>query len=197
MNILRIDSSPLKEGSVSRELLDRLQQHLESQGNHVTGSRDLYYDNLVTLGTKDRYTGYFTPADQQTNDQEQAVAGSNELVKEFATADAYIIAAPMYNFSVTAGLKTYIDLIARAGISFHYTAQGPEGLLKNKKAYIIVSTGGTPLGSSYDFVTPYLKTILGFLGITDITFIPADLGLERKEENIKNATATIQQIETV
>jgi FMN-dependent NADH-azoreductase len=103
----------------------------------------------------------------------------------------------MYNFSVTAGLKTYIDLIARVGISFHYTAQGPEGLLKNKKAYIIVSTGGTPLGSVYDFVTPYLKTIFSFLGITDITFIPADLGLERKEVNIKNAIATIQQIETV
>jgi FMN-dependent NADH-azoreductase len=91
MNILRIDSSPLKEGSVSRELLDSLQQHLESQGHRVTGSRDLYYDNLVTLGTKDRYTAYFTPVDQQTNDQKLAIAGSDELVQEFAAADAYII----------------------------------------------------------------------------------------------------------
>lgn len=194
MNILRIDSSPLKEESVSRSILDVLQNNLESKGHEITSKRDLYYDDNVTLGSKDRYMGYFTPADQQSDAQKEAVAGSNELALEFAAADAYIIAAPMYNFSVTAGLKTYIDLISRAGISFNYLPEGPVGLLKDKKAYVVVSTGGTPVGSEVDFVTPYLRTFLGFLGITDVTFIAADLANVDKEESIVKAT---QQIEAL
>lgn len=194
MNILRIDSSPLKEASVSRGLLDVLQNKLESQGHEITSKRDLYYDNKVTLGSQDRYMGYFTPVDQQSEAQKAAVAGSNELALEFAAADAYIIAAPMYNFGVTAGLKTYIDLISRAGISFNYLPEGPVGLLKDKKAYVVVSTGGTPVGSEVDFVTPYLRTFLGFLGITDVTFIAADLANVNREESIAKAT---QQIEAL
>ena len=194
MNILRIDSSPLKEASVSRGLLDVLQNKLESQGHEITSKRDLYYDDKVTLGSQDRYMGYFTPADQQSDAQKAAVAGSNELALEFAAADAYIIAAPMYNFGVTAGLKTYIDLISRAGISFNYLPEGPVGLLKDKKAYVVVSTGGTPVGSEVDFVTPYLRTFLGFLGITDVTFIAADLSNVNREESIAKAT---QQIEAL
>ena len=194
MNILRIDSSPLKEASVSRGLLNLLQNKLESQGHEINSKRDLYYDNKVTLGSQDRYTGYFTPADQQSDAQKAAVAGSNELALEFAAADAYIIAAPMYNFGVTAGLKTYIDLISRAGISFNYLPEGPVGLLKDKKAYVVVSTGGTPVGSEVDFVTPYLRTFLGFLGITDVTFIAADLANVNREESIAKAT---QQIEAL
>ncbi|MEO9952208.1 NAD(P)H-dependent oxidoreductase [Nonlabens sp.] len=194
MNILRIDSSPLNEASVSRGLLDVLQNKLESQGHAITSKRDLYYDDKVTLGNEDRYMGYFTPVDQQSDAQKAAVAGSNELALEFAAADAYIIAAPMYNFGVTAGLKTYIDLISRAGISFNYLPEGPVGLLKDKKAYVVVSTGGTPVGSEVDFVTPYLRTFLGFVGITDVTFIAADLANVNREESIAKAT---QQIEAL
>jgi len=194
MNILRIDSSPLKEASVSRGLLDVLQNKLESQGHEITSKRDIYYDDKVTLGSQDRYMGYFTPADQQSEAQKAAIAGSNELALEFAAADAYIIAAPMYNFGVTAGLKTYIDLISRAGISFNYLPEGPVGLLKDKKAYVVVSTGGTPVGSEVDFVTPYLRIFLGFLGITDVTFIAADLANVNREESIAKAT---QQIEAL
>lgn len=191
MNFLRIDSSPLHKGSVSRDLLDLLQRKLESEGHHLSGHRDLYYDDEVSLGNEDRYTGYFTPANQQSEQQKMAVAGSNELAQEFAAADAYIIGAPMYNFSVTAALKTYIDLISRAGISFNYLPEGPVGLLKNKKAYVVVSTGGTPVESDVDFVTPYLKTFLSFLGITDVTIIAADLANVHREESVAKAKEAI------
>ena len=194
MNILRIDSSPRRDGSVSRQLADVLQQKLEASGNKITSHRDLYYDELITLGNEDRYNGYFTPPEMQTDAQIAAVAGSNELAVEFANADAYIIAAPMYNFSVTAALKTYIDLISRAGISFTYLPEGPVGLLKNKKAYVVIATGGTPVGSEVDFVTPYLKTFLGFLGITDVTFIAADLVNVNLEEGIAKANDAISKI---
>ncbi|WP_339847943.1 NAD(P)H-dependent oxidoreductase [uncultured Dokdonia sp.] len=194
MNILRIDSSPRGKNSVSRELADVLQQKLEAQGNTITAQRDLYYEELVTLGNEDRVNACFTPPKAQTDVQKDAVAGSNELAIEFANADAYIIAAPMYNFGVTAGLKTYIDLISRAGISFNYLPEGPIGLLKNKKAYVVVTTGGTPVGSEVDFVTPYLKTFLGFLGITDVTFIVADLVNVNLEEGIAKAKDVISKI---
>jgi FMN-dependent NADH-azoreductase len=194
MNILRIDSSPRRMSSVSRELADVLQQKLEAQGNTIIAQRDLYYEELVTLGNEDRVNGFFTPPEAQTDVQKDAVAGSNELAIEFANADAYIIAAPMYNFGVTAGLKTYIDLISRAGISFNYLPEGPIGLLKNKKAYVVVTTGGTPVGSEVDFVTPYLKTFLGFLGITDVTFIVADLVNVNLEEGIAKAKDVISKI---
>ncbi|WP_405226585.1 FMN-dependent NADH-azoreductase [Dokdonia sp. Asnod1-B02] len=194
MNILRIDSSPRGASSVSRELADVLQQKLEAQGNTITAQRDLYYEALVTLGNEDRVNAYFTPPEAQTDVQKDAVAGSNELAIEFANADAYIIAAPMYNFGVTAGLKTYIDLISRAGISFNYLPEGPIGLLKNKKAYVVVTTGGTPVGSEVDFVTPYLKTFLGFLGITDVIFIVADLVNVNLEEGIAKAKDVISKI---
>lgn len=194
MNILRIDSSPRSDNSVSRQLADVLQQKLEVNGGVVTSYRDLYTDPLVTLGNEDRYTAYFTPAEAQSEAQKKAIVGSNKLAIEFAQADAYIIAAPMYNFSITAALKTYIDLISRAGISFNYLPEGPKGLLKNKKAYIIISTGGTPVGSKVDFVTPYLKTFLEFIGITDITFITADLANVQLEETLAKAQEAISAL---
>ncbi|PRP68385.1 FMN-dependent NADH-azoreductase [Nonlabens agnitus] len=194
MNILRIDSSPMKEASISRELNDVLQKKLESQGHLITGTRDLYYDELVSLGDKERYSAFFTPSENLTDVQRTEIEGSNELAIEFAAADAYIIGVPMYNFTVTAALKTYIDLISRAGISFNYTPEGPVGLLKNKKVYAIISTGGTPVGSEVDFVSPYLKTLFGFLGITDVTFIAADLTSQSREASIEKATKAIDAL---
>ncbi len=187
MKLLRIDSSPLKEISTSRTIADALEQQLVSQGYTLMNHRDLFYDDSITLGDQDRFTGYFTPVDQQTTAQKKAVAPSNELAAEFAAADAYIIAAPMYNFGVTAPLKAYVDLISRNGISFNYTESGPVGLLKNKKAFVIVSTGGTPVGSEVDLVSRYLKTFLGFVGIVDVQIIAADLTHTQKEEAINRA----------
>ena len=193
--LLRIDSSPRKSESISRQLADVLQQKLETEGNYVTSSRDVYYDNLVALGNEDSITAYFTPADQRTSTQKEAVKASDILSHEFASADAYLFAVPMYNFGVTAGLKAYIDLIARAGTSFRYTENGPEGLLKGKKAYVIVTTGGTKLGTTVDYVTGYMKTFLNFVGITDIEFINSDQIMVNAEKILADAKSEINQLE--
>jgi len=89
-------------------------------------------------------------------------------------ADVWVIGAPIYNFSVPASLKAWIDQIARARLTFHYTDQGPKGLLSGKKVYILTATGGTEVGSAIDFATPWLKFVLGFLGVSDIELIAAD-----------------------
>ncbi|WP_299761539.1 NAD(P)H-dependent oxidoreductase [uncultured Dokdonia sp.] len=188
--LLRIDGSPRKETSINRQLATTLQKHLQRDGDRLL-HRDVYYDDLVQLGNEDQVTAFFTPENQLTEAQKEAVHNSNILAQEFANADTYIISSPMYNFSVTAGLKTYIDSIARAGISFQYTENGPIGLLKNKKAYVIITTGGTKLKSPVDYVTTYLTTFLNFLGITDITFIPADEVMANQEHAISNAKELI------
>jgi len=188
--ILRIDGSPRKGDSSSRQLATVLQQQIQQEGDTLL-HRDVYYDDLVQLGNEDQVNAFFTPEEQQTDAQKTAVQNSNILAQEFANADTYIIASPMYNFSVTAALKTYIDSVARAGISFQYTENGPIGLLKNKKAYVIITTGGTPLHSPVDHVTGYLTTFLNFLGITDITFVNADQIMVNQEQAISNAKELI------
>lgn len=192
--LLRIDSSPRKQTSISRQLADVLQEKLEKSEQFNTLKRDVYYDNLVTLGNEDSVTAYFTPEEQQTAAQKEAVASSNILASEFSKADTYIFSVPMYNFGVTAGLKAYIDLISRAGISFKYTENGPVGLLENKKAYVIITTGGTKLGTGVDHVTGYMKTLLNFVGITDIEFINSDQIMEDAEQVIAKATEIINNI---
>jgi len=189
--LLRIDSSPRKLSSISRQLADVLQHKLENETEYTTTNRDTYYDDLVKLGNEDSVNGYFTPEDQQSEAQKNAVQASNILASEFAKADAYLFAVPMYNFGVSAGLKTYIDLIARVGISFEYTDNGPKGLLTDKKAYVIITTGGTKLGTEVDHVTGYMTTFLNFLGITDIEYINSDLIMTNTEEILANAKATI------
>ncbi len=106
-----------------------------------------------------------------------------------------MLGIPVYNFGVPATFKAWADLVARAGTTFKYGANGPEGLLSGKKAYLVAVSGGTPVGSDYDFMTPWLKFFLGFLGITDIEIIAAD-GIMGKdgEEKIKKAHETIKKI---
>lgn len=189
--LLRIDSSPRTTISISRQLGDHLQKHITNKEEFILQNRDLYYDDLVKLGNEDQVTAYYTPEDQQTQVQKDAVASSNTLALEFATADTYLFTVPMYNFTVSAGLKTYIDMISRAGISFQYTENGPVGLLNNKKAYVVITTGGTPTGGANDFVTPYLIQFLNFVGITDITFINSDLVMANQDKAIANAKEKI------
>jgi len=192
--LLRIDSSPRKSSSISRQLADVLQNKLQNESQNNLIHRDLYYDPLVALGNEDSVTAYFLPEEEQSQDQKEAVKPSNILATEFANADTYLFAVPMYNFGVSAGLKTYIDLISRAGISFQYTESGPKGLLKNKKAYVIITTGGTKLGTEVDHVTNYMTTFLNFLGIEDIEFINSDLIMTNAEEILEGAKTTINNL---
>jgi len=176
--VLHIISSPQGEASVSKKL-----------GNAIIDKiKDKYTDISVTernLTTKAfphldqlQIGSWFTPAENHSADQVNAIKISDEAITEMQEADIYVIGAPFYNFAIPSTLKAYLDHIARPGITFRYNEQGkPEGFLKNKKAYIAVSSSGVYSEGEYqsfDFVSPYLKFLLGFLGITDVTFIRAE-----------------------
>jgi FMN-dependent NADH-azoreductase len=172
-HILRIDASANVSSSNSRKLGDRLITKLEASLPGVTVkqrdlNQDLYYidENWVAAN--------FTPTEQRTKDQQQHLAFSDQLIEEVKQADAIVLTTPMYNFGVPATLKTWIDLICRAGVTFQYTANGPVGLLKNKRVDIIITTGGVPLQSPVDFVSDYLKQVFQFIGIDNVNIIAAD-----------------------
>lgn len=113
----------------------------------------------------------FTAPEDRSSTHQATLALSNELVAELQQAEHIVIGAPIYNFSVPASLKAWIDLIARARLTFEYTAQGPKGLLKHKKAYVVLASGGVPIGSEMDFASKYLTHVLAFIGITDTVII--------------------------
>ncbi|MEM9754375.1 MAG: NAD(P)H-dependent oxidoreductase [Pseudomonadota bacterium] len=167
--ILRVDASARQTNSVSRELTDRI---IARSGATSVTVRDLA-DGLPLID--EAWVGAnFTPADDRTDDQRATLALSDTLVEELKAADTIVIGLPIYNFGVPAALKAWIDLIARAGLTFRYTENGPVGLLEGKKAVIAIASGGTEAGSSIDFATGYVQHILGFLGITDVEVVAAD-----------------------
>src|SRR5258708_6042105 len=115
----------------------------------------------------------FTDADKRDANQVRALAGSEQLIAELEATDLLVIEAPLWNFSIPASLKAWFDQVVRARRTFRMSETGSEGLLKDRKTIVIVTTGGVPLGSGYDFATPYIRHILGFIGITGVTFIDA------------------------
>ncbi|MDH3266802.1 MAG: NAD(P)H-dependent oxidoreductase, partial [Gammaproteobacteria bacterium] len=126
--------------------------------------------------------------------QREALAFSDRLVAELQHADAIVIGAPIYNFNIPAALKAWIDMIARARVTFRYTDNGPKGLLEGKKAYIVVASGGVKIGSKADFATPYLRHALAFVGITDVEFIGAEQLNSRAQEAIDAARVRIADV---
>lgn len=170
--ILKIDSSALVETSVTRRLSGRLVENLL---DHHSGAVVLERDVSPGLPFIDEkwVTANFTPVDQRTSEQRAILELSDQLIDEIRDADALVIAAPMYNFGVPASLKSYIDMICRAGVTFKYTDKGPVGLMRGKKAFLVVASGGTVLGSEVDFVTGYLQHVLAFIGIDDVEVVAA------------------------
>lgn len=169
--ILKIDSSGRKEGSLTRNLTEKIVQKIESN-NSKTIRRDLTAG--IPFVDENWIEANFTSFEQRTNTQKDALKYSDKLVNELMQADEIIIGAPIYNFSVPAVLKAWIDMIARAGVTFKYTENGPQGLLKNKKVYIATASGGVPIGSELDFATKYLKHVMSFIGIHNTTIIDAN-----------------------
>lgn len=167
--VLHIDSSARIEGSVTRDLSAEIVSRL---GADKVVRRDLATPLPLLDGA---WVGAnFTPADQRTDEQKQLLALSDSLVEELKQADAIVIGSPVYNFSVPSTLKAWIDLVARAGLTFQYTENGPIGLLEGKRAVIVMASGGTQAGSDIDFATTYLRHVLGFIGITDVEVVAAD-----------------------
>ena len=160
--ILHIDASARRTGSATRDLSARIVQHL---GANRIIRRDLA--TPLPLLTEDWITANFTPADQRDATQRDLLALSDELVKELQQADTVVIGLPIYTFSVPAAFKAWIDLVARAGLTFSYTENGPKGLLEGKRAILAIASGGTAVGSEIDFATGYARHVLGFIGIHD------------------------------
>jgi FMN-dependent NADH-azoreductase len=142
-----------------------------------------------------------TPVDQRSSEQHATVAFADRLIEELEAADTIVLAVPMYNFSIPSTLKAWIDHVARAGRTFRYTAAGPEGLLKGKKVFIITGRGGVYSGDSpakvFDFQEPYLRSVLGFLGLTDVTFVHVEglkVSAEAAEQGLARAREAIAGI---
>ena len=169
-NILHITSSIRGEDSVSTSLGNRLVAKLAGK-NAVR--RDLAKNDLPFIDAE-RHAANLAPYADRSEAQHGLAKIADELIDELEAADTIIFSVPVYNFTVPATLKAWADLVARAGRTFRYTQNGPEGLLTGKTVYITAATGGTAIGSDIDFMTPWLKFFLGFLGMTDVRLVAAD-----------------------
>lgn len=177
MHILNIISSPRKGASASIQLANGILDKLQAAhpGSNVV-THDLATNPFPHL-EEAKLQSFFTPAESRTPEQAAAAKHSDDAIQEIKDADVIVIGAPLYNFSIPSTLKAWIDHIARAGITFRYTEKGPEGLITGKKVYVAMSSGGIyseGAYAGYDFVAPYLKAVLGFLGMTDLTVVRAE-----------------------
>lgn len=185
-NILRIDASMRKAGSYSRNLLDELIKQLnEDKNTNIKDSKIVIRDlaNGIPLINEQWINANFTAVEERTEDQRKSLTLSDTLVDELNNAQLIVIGLPIYNFGVPAAFKAWIDQVVRAKLTFQYTDNGPVGLLRNKKAYIIVASGGTQLGSELDFISDYIRHVLGFIGIKDVTIIDSS-GIGRDESKV-------------
>jgi len=171
ITVLKINSSSRIKDSVTRQLSCRVISKLEEKKKFNLLTRDL--SQGVEFINEHWVKATFTAVSERTESQHQALSYSDILVDEVMQADMIVIGAPVYNFGIPAVLKAWFDQIARSGVTFKYTDNGPVGLLKNKQVVIAVASGGVPLGSAVDFVSPYLKQIFNFIGISDIKFVTA------------------------
>lgn len=186
--ILQIDSSARMVDSTTRALTARIAKKL---GGTVI-RRDL--NAPVPQLDETWVNANWTPADQRTDAQKAALGLSDRLIAEIIAADTLVIGLPVYNFGVPAALKAWIDQVARAGVTFRYTENGPEGLLKGKRAIIAVASGGTQVGSDIDFASGYLRHFLGFIGITDVQIIAADRLMQDSDAAIREAHDRIEAL---
>ena len=186
MKILQINSSARVEGANSTRLANTVTARLQAKHPGATVTvRDLAVTPHPVLDAA-ALGALFTPADQRTPEQAARVALDDALIAEVQAHDAIVLGVPMYNFGIPVQLKTWLDAIARAGVTFRYTANGPEGLIQGKKVYVAFARGGIYRDTPADSQTPYIQTILGFLGMTDVKYIHAE-GLAMGPEAVDKA----------
>lgn len=199
--LFHLDSSPLGEASISRSLSQHFVQtwkQLHPHGTIIT--RDLTQTSIspVTAG----WVGAaYTPEDARTAEQKEILALSDKLIAELQFADEYVFGVPMHNFGVPSTLKLWIDQIARVGKTFAYINGKPEGLIKGKKATFVIASGGLydtgTAMASFNFVEPYLRTVFGFLGVVDTTFINAGGAAALNYGKIDRQTFLQTHLETI
>ena len=200
-NLLFVTSSLMAENSKSRQVAAEFVEGWKAKNSgaaiverHLTPANMPHLD-MGTLGALG------IAADKRSAAQQQAVDFADGLIAEVEKADVLVLAVPMYNFSVPSTLKAWLDHIARAGRTFRYTEKGPEGMLKNKKVFAVVSRGGVYTGDSpykpADHQEPYLRTILGFVGLTDVTFVPVEgqaVGADAAAKGVAAVRKTLAEI---
>lgn len=196
MNVLHIDSSIFGSQGVSSQLSARLLERLGAKGATIT--RRSFAEQPVPHLDGAHLTALMTPVTDRSAEQQVLADYSDKLIAEVQAADLLVIGVPMYNFTVPSMLKSWFDHIARAGVTFRYTANGPEGLLKGKKAVLLFSRGGLYLGTPADSQTAFVTSFLNFIGITDIDKIYAEglsMGEEPRTKALTAAQAAIDALE--
>jgi len=197
MNLLQINTSPRAGDSMSTKFANQIVEKIKSQ------HKDVQLD-VLDLGQKAHAIldemaigALFTPADVRSEAQKARVAIDDALIVQAQWADTLVIGVPMYNFGIPVQLKAWLDAIARAGVTFRYTDQGPEGLLTGKKVYLALARGGIYRDTPNDTQVPYLNMIFGFLGMTDLSYVYAEgfaLGPEAGAKAIDDAESQIQAL---
>ena len=192
MKILRIDSSASTETGKSRLLTTRIIDELKKLGKSPEVTvRDL--NESLPQVDRSWISANNTKVGDLADEQKKTLSLSDKLVAEIEAADTLIIGVAVYNFSIPASLKLWVDLICRAGKTFKYSDKGPEGLMTDKRAIICFASGGTPFGSDIDFASGYIRHILGFIGIKDVTFIKADKHL-MDNQSVNRANSAIDTL---
>lgn len=195
-NVLVIESSARQQGSVSRQLTEQFVASWRAA--HPADQikvRDLAVAQVPHLDAN-LLGGWMTPVAQQNEAEQAALALSNQLTDELLAADVLVLAAPMYNFAIPSTLKAWLDHVLRAGVTFKYTETGPQGLLSGKRAFVLTARGGIYAGGNQDHQEPYLRQVLAFIGIHDVSFVHAEglnLGSEHMEKGLNQAKAQLAQ----
>ncbi|WP_064604099.1 FMN-dependent NADH-azoreductase [Photobacterium sp. J15] len=193
-NVLVLKSSILGDYSQSNGLIDHLIASWQGKVSSII-ERDLAANPLPVLDGE--IAGGLRGGDNLTPRQQEALALSDQLIEEVKASDTLVIAAPMYNFSIPTQLKNWFDLIARAGVTFSYTENGPVGLLTGKKVIVVTTRGGMHKDGATDTMVPYLKTILGFVGLTDVEFVYSEalnMGEDFAAKGIADAKSELDNI---
>ncbi|MNZ90427.1 FMN-dependent NADH-azoreductase [compost metagenome] len=188
--VLVVESSVRQQGSVSRQLVAEFVEHWQkAHPEDAVTIRDLAREPVPHLDVE-LLGGWMKPAAEQSAAERAALGRSNQLTDELLAADVLVLGAPMYNFAIPSTLKSWLDHVLRAGVTFQYTAEGPKGLLQGKRAFVLTARGGVYAGGPFDQQEPYLRQALGFIGIADVTFIHAEglnMGGDAAEQGLAKA----------
>ncbi|MFD0915386.1 FMN-dependent NADH-azoreductase [Pseudahrensia aquimaris] len=191
--ILLINSSARSADSYSLPLAKQLAEGLQSKLNGAEiVERDLT-ENTPPVVNAAWFAAAYTPQEEITDETRASLAASDEIVDEFQKASALVITVPIYNFTVSAQLKLWIDQVCRFGRTFTYTENGPKPLGEDRPCYLVVASGGTQIGSEIDFATGYLKHVLGFIGITNIHIVEADQLMQHADEKLPAAKKQVEE----
>ena len=194
MTILQINASARREGSQSTSLANKIVDRLRSKNPSAKLVRRDLAQNPAQFIDDAALAALFSPPENRTPEQAARVAIDDALIAELQAADILVLGVPMYNFGIPVQLKAWLVAITRAKVTFQYTENGVEGLLKGKKVYVALARGGRYRDTPADSQVPYLKTILGFIGLNDVEFIYAEglaMGAESASQSLAQAQADI------